>query len=99
MPVHRGDCKHHSTLTFWIAITPIGSISYVSQLYGGRSHDNFVVRDSEYLDYIYPVDQVLAERGFNINEPQLLKQAELIIPPAVRGQAQMTTGCKGQGSQ
>ena len=45
------------------------SISYVSQLYGGKSHNNFVVRDSKYLDYIYPGNQVLADRGFNIREP------------------------------
>lgn len=85
------DYKHHNTLKFLIAITPQGSISYVSELYGGRSQDNFVVRDSKFLDYIYPGDQVLADRGFNIKEPLLLKRAELIIPPAAKGQAQMTT--------
>ena len=47
--------------------------------------------DSKYLDYIYPGNQVLANRDFNIKEPIFLKRAELIILPTAKGQAQMTT--------
>ena len=67
------------------------NLSYVSHLYGGRFHDNFMVRDSKYFDYIYPGNQVLADRGSNIKEPIFLKCAESIIRPTAKGQAQMTT--------
>ena len=67
------------------------SISNVSQLYGGRSHDNFVVKDSKYLDDMYLGNQLLADWGFNIKEPIFLKCAESIIRPTAKGQALMTT--------
>lgn len=85
------DYKHHNTVKFLIAVTPQGSIAYISELYGGRSSDRFVVRDSGFLDFIYPHDVVLADRGFPVREEFLLKQAKLVIPPAKKGYAQMTS--------
>lgn len=43
------------------------------------------------MDYIYEGDQVLADRGFPIRELLLLKRAELVLPPAGKGKAQMTS--------
>ena len=85
------DYKHHNTLKCLIAITPQGSISFLSELYGGRSSDRFIVKDSKFLDYIDPHDQILADRGFPIREELLIRQAELIIPPAGKGKSQMTS--------
>ena len=90
MDVYFVDCNLFVKKT--ITMQNLRSITkYSISLYGGRSHDNFVVGDIQYLDYIYPGNQVLADRGFNIKEPIFLKCAELIIMPTAKGQAQMTT--------
>jgi hypothetical protein len=85
------DYKSHNTLKFLIAITPQGSVAYLSELYGGRTSDRHIVRDSGFLDYINPDDQVLADRGFGLQEDFMLKHATLVIPPAAKGGAQMTS--------
>ena len=61
------DYKHHYTLKFLVAITPIGAVSWVSPCYGGRTSDIFIVRNSGFLDLLEPYDTVMADRGFKIN--------------------------------
>ena len=85
------DYKHHNTVKFLVAITPQGSIAYISELYGGRTSDRHIVVNSGFLNYILPYDQVLADRGFPIREEMLVKQAELVLPPAAKGTTQMAS--------
>ena len=47
------DYKHHCTAKFLVAITPNGSISWLSPLYGGRASDIHIVRNSGFLDIFY----------------------------------------------
>lgn len=86
------DYKSHNTLKFLVAITPQGSIAYVSDLYGGRTSDRHIVRDCGFLKGINPHDEVMADRGFGLREEFMLKGARLIIPPASKGRAQMSSG-------
>ena len=58
------DYNHHCTAKFLVAITPNGSISWLSPLYGGRASDIHIVRNSGSLDILEPGDQVMADRGF-----------------------------------
>jgi hypothetical protein len=74
-----------------VGITPQGSICFVSELWGGRASDRHIVRKSGFLNYLHPGDQVLADRGFGIREELMLLNAELIIPPALKGKSQMTS--------
>ena len=85
------DYKHHNTIKCLVSITPQGSIGYVSEMYGGRTSDRFIVTHSKFLDYIDPRDQVMADRGFPVREELLVKQAELVLPPARKGVSQMTS--------
>lgn len=85
------DYKHHNTVKLLVGITPQGSIAFISELYGGRASDQHIVRTCGFLDYIDPYDQVLADRGFPIREELLVKQAELVLPPAAKGKSQMTS--------
>lgn len=85
------DYKHHNTMKFLVAITPQGSVAYISKLWGGRTSDRHIVRHSNFLDYIEPRDQILADRGFTVREELLVRGAELVIPPACKGKAQMTS--------
>ena len=74
-----------------IGITPQGSIAYVSKLWGGRTSDRHIVSASGFLQHLYPGDQVLADRGFTVEEEILMAGAELVMPPAAKGKAQMTS--------
>ena len=62
------DYKHHCTFKFLIGITPNGLISFISECYGGRASDKFIVTDSKFLRMLEPFDQVMADRGFKIRD-------------------------------
>lgn len=85
------DYKHHNTLKFLVAVTPQGSICYVSELWGGRASDRHIVINSSFLAALHPGDKILADRGFTVREEIMMKGAELIIPPACKGKAQMSS--------
>ena len=57
------DYKYHSTIKYLIEITPSSAISYISNSYGGRASDSFIVKNSGVLNFIQPGDQVMADRG------------------------------------
>ena len=83
------ECKHHYTCKVLLAITPTGEISYVSQSYGGRASDAFIVRDCGFLNIIEPYDEVMADRGFKIKEDLMMSMATLCIPPSCTASMQM----------
>jgi hypothetical protein len=71
------------------AITAQGTISYISQGYGGLSSDVFITEDSKhivvpedqnFLTKLLPHDVVLADRGFLIAESVAMMGAELVTP-------------------
>lgn len=84
------DYKHHNTVKFLVAISPQGSIAFISKLWGGRTSDRHIVRSSGFLSHLNPQDQVLADRGFTVREELMMRGAELVLPPAGKGKAQMT---------
>ena len=83
------EYKHHYTCKVLVAITPTGAISYVSQSYGGRVSDAFIVRDCGFLNIIEPYDEVIADRGFKIKEDLMMSMATLFIPPSCTAAMQM----------
>ena len=54
--------------------TPNDSISYVSEACGGRASDRFIVEDCGFLKMFQPSDQVMADRGFKIDDLLALYQ-------------------------
>jgi hypothetical protein len=84
------DYKKHNTLKCLVAIAPNGSISYLSEAWGGRASDRTIVLESGFLDLIEPTDEVMADRGFPIKSDLVMKRAKLIIPPPGQGAEQMT---------
>ena len=83
------DYKHHCTFKFLIGITPNGLISFVSDCYGGRASDKFIVMDSRFMNHLESFDQVMADRGFKIRDDLAMYQATLAIPPSTVGNFQM----------
>ena len=84
------DYKYHSTIKYLIEITPNGAISYISNSYGGRASDSFIVKNSGVLNFIQPGDQVMADRGFKIQDILNFYQCTLCIPPSKDTNLQMT---------
>ena len=82
--------KHHNTIKLLISITPQGTISYISQAWGGRVSDKFLTENCGILNKLMPGDQILADRGFNMEESVSLYCAELKIPPFTRGKKQLS---------
>nr|CAI5833775.1 unnamed protein product [Callosobruchus analis] len=58
--------KHHHTIKYLIGITPQGSISFISEAWGGRASDKHITIHSKFLNHIIPGDVMLADRGFLI---------------------------------
>jgi hypothetical protein len=86
----HSDYKSHNTAKVLVCITPRGKISFISKAYGGRSSDKQIVRDSGFLDTVDFGDTYMADRGFTIREDLLYHNADLVIPPAAKGQNQAT---------
>ncbi|XP_019626645.1 PREDICTED: uncharacterized protein LOC109471736 [Branchiostoma belcheri] len=86
------DYKKHNTLKFLIGITPNGAVSFLSECWGGRASDRHITLESGFLDKVEPHDNIMADRGFNIQEDLLFRQASLTIPPGARGKSQMSRG-------
>ena len=81
--------KHHNTIKILIGITPQGTVSFVSEAWGGRTSDKFLTENCGFLDKLLPGDVVMADRGFTVNESVGLKQAKLIIPAFTKGRSQL----------
>lgn len=65
------------------AITPSGSVSFISKCYGGfRSSDSFITNDSGFLLKLEPGDQILADKGFpGIKTDCENNNSILVMPP------------------
>ena len=79
----RSEYKHHSIFKFLVSASQTGSITWVSDCYGGRASDVYIiVRDSGFRDILEPYEQVMAGRGFKIRSDLEMKQCRLAIPPS-----------------
>lgn len=81
--------KSHNTMKYMIAITPQGTISFISKGWGGRTSDKHIVENSGFLNNLLPGDLVLADRGFEVADSVALFNAELRIPAFTRGKKQL----------
>lgn len=81
--------KHHNTVKVLIGITPQGTVSFVSQAWGGRTSDKYLTENCGILNKLLPGDLVMADRGFTIHEGVALKHAKLVIPAFTKGKAQL----------
>ena len=93
----RAQCysnyKKHSTVKVFIACTANGSVSFLSCAWGGRVSDIEIVRSSGFIDqrYHHPGDQILADRGFTLQDDfASVCGAELIIPAFTKGKKQLS---------
>lgn len=73
--------KNHNTFKSLVCITPCGSISFISKLYGGSISDRELTEKSGLLDLLEPGDSIMADRGFTIADLTIQRGITLNIPP------------------
>jgi len=75
--------KNCNTFKVLIAISPAGAVSFVSDLYGGNISDKHLTAVFGLLDLLEEGDDVMADRGFTINDLLEPINVTLNIPPRV----------------
>ena len=51
-----------------VAIQPNGAFTFVSKLWSENISDRNITLDTKYIDSVYPGDEVMADRGFQISD-------------------------------
>ncbi|XP_028418315.1 uncharacterized protein LOC114544501 [Dendronephthya gigantea] len=75
--------KSHNTAKGLVGISPSGAVTFVSDLYAGRSSDQQITIDCGILNLVENGDSIMADRGFDI-EHNLPDGVSLNIPPFMR---------------
>ena len=81
--------KNHNTVKIFVGITPQGSISFVSDAWGGRTIEKYLTERCGILEKLVPGDLVMADRGFTIRESLMYHRTELAIPAFTKGKDQL----------
>ena len=82
--------KHKNTAKVLIGIAPQGTVTYVSEAWGGRVSDKHLTENCGILHNLLPGDIVLADRGFDIADAVGMMQARLHIPAFTKGKSQLS---------
>ena len=82
--------KKHNTIKFLIGITPFGTVSFLSDCWGGRVSDKNLTQSSKFFDLLERGDTILADRGFTIAEDLGVFGVKLEVPSFTRGKKQLS---------
>ena len=86
------DYKSHNTFKLLVGISPSGAFAFVSKLWSGGVSDRNITQKSGLIDKLEPLDDVIADRGFNIRDTVTKKKATLKIPPLCKGEVPFNKG-------
>jgi len=81
------DYKSHSTFELLVGNSPSGAFTFVSKLWCGGVSDRNITQKSGLIDNLEPLDDVMADTGFNIRDMVTKKKATLNIPPFAKGKS------------
>ncbi|XP_031358904.1 uncharacterized protein LOC116182512 isoform X1 [Photinus pyralis] len=73
--------KSHNTAKGLLGITPNGFVSFISDLYPGRSSDKEIFNSCGILQLLEPGDSVMADKGYVIRDELEARGVALNIPP------------------
>lgn len=72
--------KNHATLKCLVAISPLGAITFFSDVYEGSISDKDITVKSGLFDLLDPGDIVIADRGFLIRDILNPRKVDINIP-------------------
>ena len=81
--------KHHNTVKYLIGVAPQGSVSFISDGWGGRASDKYITEHSTLLRNLIPGDTVPADRGFDIRDAVGFYASTLAMPAFTKGKSQL----------
>ena len=82
--------KHHNTVKYLIGITPQGTVSFISEGWGGRVSDKNLTENCGLIDHLLPGDAILADCGFDIQDSVAIYAIQVKIPSFTKGKSQLT---------
>ena len=71
--------KNRNTMKVLVGVIPGGLVSYVLSAYGGSASDRQICKRSGLPKKFDPGDEIMADKGFNVEDIFLLHQAKLNI--------------------
>ena len=81
--------KNRNTIKVLIGVTPSGAISFVSEAYEGSISDRKLVEVSGLLEKLEAGDEVMADKGFTIQDLMIPYGIRLNMPPFLQSKSQM----------
>ena len=81
--------KNRNTVKVLVGIKPSGAVSFVSEVYEGSVSDRKLVEVSGLLDKLEAGDEIMADKGFTIQDLLTPIGVRLNVPPFLNSQAQM----------
>ncbi|XP_049516755.1 uncharacterized protein LOC125942614 isoform X1 [Dermacentor silvarum] len=89
----RSQCysqyKGANTMKFLTVIAPNGFIMFVSDVYGGRASDKYVVKTCGVEEYLLPGDEIMADRGFKLDTHLEVQGIKMNRPAFTKGKDQL----------
>lgn len=82
--------KSHNTAKYLVGISPHGQIMFISKAFGGRASDKFIVEKSGFMNYLLPGDEIMADRGFTIDDLLFPLRVKLNIPAFTKNKPQLS---------
>ena len=73
--------KAKNTFKLFISISRVLHINYISRLYSGCISDKEITKRCGFLEALKPGDEVMADKGFNVQDLLALHHVRLIAPP------------------
>ena len=84
-PVTYSNYKKHNTVKISIAVAPTGSIGFISKAWGGRVSDKEITQKCGFLSLLEYGDEVLADRGFNVEDDLAVCGANVLLSSFTKG--------------
>lgn len=81
--------KSYHSFKYLVAMSPQGSVNFISKGWGGHTVDKLITKDSHFLSHLNPGDLVLAGRDFSVTQPDEPSHSNVTIKAFTRGRTRL----------